>query len=341
MEPLSRQSPKCSLCGSEISLIEARAGGICRSWRCRETALARAVDGEKRRAAQRLSDRTDPEATSVRREVVRSDVSGRESPAPNSAFVEHATSALSVVVAWIPFRFSALPKTRKAAFLSHLDALLEAAQGSMEPASSASGRPGDIGNPMRRDSSDSNEVGAPGSILGNVCAACQGSCCRAGGTHAFLDAARVREILAQHGNADDVRAAYESRFPETSVRGSCVFHGAAGCRLPRGLRGGLCNRFECPGLEEARRETEDGAALLHVVRRAEQKIHDSAFVTADAVARVRRGTARSRGAAPGRDTAPPNGAAPSHGTAPPRAVAPPCGTACPPHGAHEPGREPS
>jgi hypothetical protein len=92
----------------------------------------------------------------------------------------------------------------------------------------------------------------PAAPLGRaVCTACRGGCCRAGGDHAFLDADSLMRVLddgtvARAGIVD----LYLGHVPAAAMEGSCIFHGAAGCTLPRTLRGNLCNSFHCDPLAE-------------------------------------------------------------------------------------------
>lgn len=95
---------------------------------------------------------------------------------------------------------------------------------------------------------------APGiaRLLGEACGHCGGSCCMAGGTHAFLDErtlARVRAERPELTGSAALRVYVRSVAPR-SYRGSCLFHGATGCTLARGLRAELCNAYYCNGLRE-------------------------------------------------------------------------------------------
>lgn len=89
------------------------------------------------------------------------------------------------------------------------------------------------------------------SVLAGACAHCGGSCCMAGGTHAFIDdrtLARVRTERPALGTRA-VIAAYVRSVAPMAYEGSCVFHGQEGCTLERGLRAELCNAYYCNGLQ--------------------------------------------------------------------------------------------
>jgi hypothetical protein len=87
-----------------------------------------------------------------------------------------------------------------------------------------------------------------------------------GGEHAFLYPDHFRRFLRKHPerSRDELLADYLSRVPSASVRDSCVYHGDAGCVLPRELRANLCNSFLCGDLTEllAARSRPDAPPVL-------------------------------------------------------------------------------
>jgi hypothetical protein len=93
--------------------------------------------------------------------------------------------------------------------------------------------------------------GFTATVLETGCATCQGFCCKGGGDHAYIDErtmARVRRDFPDHdGRA--IIGLYLSRIAPSSYRGSCLFHGPAGCTLGRPLRAELCNAYYCNGLQ--------------------------------------------------------------------------------------------
>ena len=88
-------------------------------------------------------------------------------------------------------------------------------------------------------------------VLVAACATCRGHCCRTAGEHAYLDAKTIRRVLATAPSStpSSVLDAYLAALPAKSIRGSCVFHGLAGCALPRRLRSHVCNDFFCGPVE--------------------------------------------------------------------------------------------
>lgn len=94
--------------------------------------------------------------------------------------------------------------------------------------------------------------GAALPVLAAGCAVCRGSCCRGGGTHAYLIEDTVRRYLDRHpdSNARDVVAAYWHYLPQQTYADSCVFHTAVGCALPGEMRSDTCHAFLCESLVE-------------------------------------------------------------------------------------------
>jgi hypothetical protein len=52
----------------------------------------------------------------------------------------------------------------------------------------------------------------------------------------------------------EVLDAFLSRVEESTSEDSCVYHGENGCSLPRHMRSGTCNGFECNLLRRLREE---------------------------------------------------------------------------------------
>jgi hypothetical protein len=89
-------------------------------------------------------------------------------------------------------------------------------------------------------------------VLAAGCAACQGYCCKGGGDHAFIDERTLARVRRDRPELDarQIIGLYLNRLAPEAFRGSCLFHGAAGCTLGRGLRAELCNAYYCNGLRE-------------------------------------------------------------------------------------------
>ncbi|MBW8758202.1 MAG: hypothetical protein JF586_11390 [Burkholderiales bacterium] len=120
----------------------------------------------------------------------------------------------------------------------------------------------------------------PGSALdAPLCALCRGRCCRFGlDGRAFLEPQHLRAWLARHPGAAWVDAVdhWLGFIGAQHLRGSCLFHGRAGCTLPRERRSDVCNQFACDALEQARdvaaadprAAVVAGIAAAHALRRA-------------------------------------------------------------------------
>jgi len=97
----------------------------------------------------------------------------------------------------------------------------------------------------------------------------------AGGTHAFIDERTIARLRAERPGLTDHRLikAYVAAVPDRGVIGSCVFHGARGCALERGMRAELCNSYYCNGLLDVlKAPPEDGATITIETQNGERKI---------------------------------------------------------------------
>ena len=261
----------CRICGRALTAHQVRSGGICGEWRCREAQLSAAAEEERLRAAR-----------CVRRR------------GPDRG--EDWESAPIVIVPWRRSELRPLSDGRRREFLGYIETLLSAVReertgpatpcpDAAPPAVDTDGAtpvvapvaPAAGPGPRAALVPDADAAAPPDPVLAQICAACRGACCHAGGTHAFLDAERIAALVDRMGGVNPVREAYRRHLPARSVLGSCVFHTEQGCNLPREMRGELCNRYECRGLEGAGAVRAQGGVVVHVVRREEQEIYDSAF----------------------------------------------------------------
>lgn len=223
---------RCTACGAELTRHERYAGGVCGDMSCRR----RRVDARNAAEMAELRQLRDARAASA------------GLPATQRPPV--------VVVSWYETAMVPVPAAQRQALREHLLALrseVEALQGMPQPAAAPA-----------------PAAPAVDSLLAKVCASCTGHCCRDGnGRMAFLDArAMQRAVLdAPDSTYAEVVDAYLADIPQRHHADSCVFHGERGCALPRHRRADLCNRWECPGLREARNHAESsGATQFFVVR---------------------------------------------------------------------------
>jgi hypothetical protein len=137
-----------------------------------------------------------------------------------------------------------LPAARRADFEAHLGAAVHDSFAQSEASGEPPSPPEDDPEYARRLAQQDPDPMA----LNAACIACQGDCCLQGGTrHAFvkkelIDYFRWRDPQA---GPETIIAAYLAQLPEQSISGSCVYHGAQGCTLPRDLRANICNSFQC------------------------------------------------------------------------------------------------
>lgn len=147
-----------------------------------------------------------------------------------------------VVIPSFPQRRTRLPAARRRAFGEHVARQIAV----------AFERGPDDTPPVQTDPPPTPEVAA---ALGAACATCRGHCCRHGGERAYLGPEAMQRYIAAHPDhgPEDVQRAYLAHVGTRTVTGSCVYHGARGCTLPREMRSDTCNRFFCGPLYDLKR----------------------------------------------------------------------------------------
>jgi hypothetical protein len=244
--PLSHLSRhRCSVCGGAMTVHDEVRGGTCADPRCRRAAVL---------AAMARREPAEPEARAA---LARSTI------VPTLGVAD----AGSVVIAFVPSgpdRVTPLPRRRRLAFRRHLAAVVRAA---LEPGVEEAGSASD-------DPPGTSEPGEETALARAGCSTCRGFCCQLGASHhAFLDVATIRRVVAARPDqqvADALVAEYLALVPAESGEHSCVFHGAAGCTVPRPMRAAICNDFHCDALRalEQRHEREPGGSGTLVVARS-------------------------------------------------------------------------
>ena len=226
---------RCSVCARPLA-ADAIAGGHCRGGACERQVV---VVGLRRRQ-RALLDR----ATAFRDRAAR-----RARVSDPTAFVAAIVPSLRVPIASLPARRRRLIVARLTALAT--EAAARRARGDAAP-------PAD-GGPVL-----ASEVNA---ALGAACGRCRGQCCTTGRDHAYLDVDLLHRFMDAHPSLDvaAVVATYAAYMGPRTVRGSCAFHRADGCALPRDMRADICNRFLCRGLTQIRAAAADGAARAFVV----------------------------------------------------------------------------
>ena len=109
-------------------------------------------------------------------------------------------------------------------------------------------------------------TGFRAAVVTESCGHCRGSCCMAGGTHAFLDERTMARVHAEQPDltARQVIRAYIGSVAPLAYRDSCLFHGPSGCTLARPLRAELCNSYYCNGLLDFLNAPADGTKTITI-----------------------------------------------------------------------------
>lgn len=214
---------RCPYCGAPRDALQAMRGSTCGRPACRH-------------------------AADIGKQVVerRAELDRRRSAAVRAGAPAALAQAPVIWLAPHPVRITELPRALRDAQVRHLHALAAGADGPPLPPNAWPG------------AGAADQAPAAGA----VCALCRGRCCRPGREHhGFVDRALLQRWAARHAAASlqDAAEAYRRRLPRRHVAGSCAYHGAHGCTLPREMRSDICNDFGCEGLRDARSlDTEAG-----------------------------------------------------------------------------------
>lgn len=116
--------------------------------------------------------------------------------------------------------------------------------------------------------------GLAGEVIRAGCALCRGHCCRGGGTHAYIDERTMARVRTERAamTAAAVIGLYMKSIARPGFRDSCLFHGSAGCTLPRDLRAELCNSYHCNGLKNFLKADWTGIGSVTIVNNAGQTV---------------------------------------------------------------------
>lgn len=246
-------SGKCQICSRPLTPHQWYAGRVCGDWRCRERLLGHALVAHRQEAGRALG-------------------------------VMQVETYPVAVVPWRQMKLVPLADERRADLQRFVLDLL--AQSCADESQSAQN--GEDDRPERAADATPPDP-ATDSLLGAICAVCQGFCCFYGGVrHAFLDADAMAAYRGRHPGTGDaeVAAAYLAFLPERHCEGSCVYHTANGCALSRDMRARICNAYECRGLKDARKgHAAGGDSRACVVVRHDNSIVRSAFVDSTAIRR--------------------------------------------------------
>lgn len=84
-------------------------------------------------------------------------------------------------------------------------------------------------------------------FIQSACTLCEGRCCGNGANAGYIADDTIRRVRRDHPEWSDseIIDQYTQRAAGSRVAGSCIYHGAMGCALPRELRSDVCNRHLC------------------------------------------------------------------------------------------------
>lgn len=242
-------SDKCLICFRQLTLHEKHSGQICSDWRCRARQLEDALQKARAAAAQDLQ-------------------------------LESVDAFPIVVVPWRSNPLIELSAKQRNELEDFLLNLLTTVPQIMDESTAQTDS--DTGAEVPATSAPTDQE--TDRLLAKICAVCRGFCCFYGATrHAFLDIETMRRFCDQRPgwSTNDVVAEYSRYLPARHCETSCVYHAETGCALPRDMRADICNRYECHGLKDARREYAEFARLSAcVVVRHDNSIVGCTFVDA-------------------------------------------------------------
>jgi hypothetical protein len=233
---LRRQHGICGVCGRPLSAPEL-PNQVCAAPACRRAAAVergRIVHERNQARYAALIQQEVEQATRLRDRVM-----------TTFGFREPGAFRLTVIPA-ATARLVNLPERRRRALRDHVNALLSQAAELPAP-------PPPVEPPAPPPTERESRLQA---VLGQACACCKGFCCQGGGNRAYLTVETIRRYQATHPDQRprDILAAYLEPAGHRTVEGSCVYHRADGCALPRALRADLCNRHFCKALVEFQRD---------------------------------------------------------------------------------------
>ncbi|MFO1424780.1 MAG: hypothetical protein U1F70_14235 [Candidatus Competibacteraceae bacterium] len=232
---LRRRREVCAICGRPLATPELPTQ-VCAASTCRRAAAVergQVVHERNQARYAALIEREVEQATRLRDRVMTA-----------FGFREPGSFRLTVIPA-ATARLVNLPERRRRALRDHVNALIGQTAGLPAPPP--------VEEPVSPPTERESQVQA---VLGKACACCQGFCCEGGGDRAYLTVETIQRIRVAHPGQRprDILAAYLERVGHRTVEGSCVYHQADGCALPRALRADLCNRHFCKALVKFQRD---------------------------------------------------------------------------------------
>lgn len=237
---LTSNSARCSICGIGVPFA-MQVTGVCDEPVCRQQATGhRAAEQAKRL----LEKRERLEALAV--------ATYRCSPPTETSTGLESDEPIPIVVPANLRPLTTPPLERVASLRQNLRRLAEAVV--TEANDQAATTQHLLAATANRESQEALEAEQADTtydiLVGRACGTCLGFCCFAGGEHAFLKHSDLRRAMYdnQLTEVNSLVELFLSYIPEQSVENSCLYHGKAGCGMPRRMRSDMCNTTLCPSL---------------------------------------------------------------------------------------------
>lgn len=226
---------RCAVCGCSITDRQWNLFRTCDFWKCRtqHRRHRREIQKEDEKRHRLRQEKFNNRVRLLREKVA--DVLGIDGP---ERFVHAVIPALQRPV--IP-----LPEERRSALGDHLGGLIAEAHEK---------RIDTPGNSVHESEAAVEKSGGSSllPVAVQACAMCQGYCCVNGADQAYLDLEAILRFWEKHPKleATGVVAFFLSHVEAYTYKDSCIYHGVNGCSLPRDVRSGTCNGFECNGMKQ-------------------------------------------------------------------------------------------
>ncbi len=250
--------PTCRNCGAELATHRERREEFCINVRCRPACMAHLAKRAKefKRQAMQIRDTHAMDVVTA--------LEGNPSIAP-----QLPDQAILMIIPENTREIMKQPAARIAEFRDHLNCIMEQAQAEIEDTDKHESI-----QILHEDRAIQERTSLP---VINACTTCGGSCCLQAAGHAFLtrDFFAWRLLNEPDTTPQEKIEDYMCRIPEQAYENSCVYHGAAGCVLPREIRSSTCNNFLCTGIVDGVRRDRGrnaGTSIAVVDSRGIQRI---------------------------------------------------------------------
>lgn len=125
----------------------------------------------------------------------------------------------------------------------------------------------DFGECLNREQSE---------LIRRACTTCEGCCCRLGYQNtSYIKPSTILRYRFEHPTAspEAILADYAAQIAAEAYEDSCVYHGSAGCTLPKEMRSDMCDEYLCYGIKDMLIQFETRPQTMgYVVATDEQEI---------------------------------------------------------------------